>query len=106
MATAEAFVHSSLGSVFSSSCCCCQDATPGQPKLVKAFIEGPFGSPSIDLYGDRYKAFLLLSGGIGVTPVQSFFNHLMAQRARGRPVKLAHLVWSVRDRALVSNVLG
>ncbi|KAG2442457.1 hypothetical protein HXX76_002543 [Chlamydomonas incerta] len=83
-----------------------KDVTPGQPKMVKAFIEGPFGSPSIDLYGDRYKAFLMISGGIGVTPVQSFFNHLMAQRARGRPVRLAHLVWSVRDRALVSNVLG
>ncbi|KAG2448227.1 hypothetical protein HYH02_006812 [Chlamydomonas schloesseri] len=83
-----------------------KDAIPGQPKVVKAFIEGPFGSPSIDMYGSRFKAFLLVSGGIGVTPVQSFFNHLMAQRARGRPVKLAHLVWSVRDRALVSNVLG
>ncbi|KAG2442455.1 hypothetical protein HXX76_002541 [Chlamydomonas incerta] len=83
-----------------------KDVTPGQPKLVKAFIEGPFGSPAIDLYGDRYKAFLMISGGIGVTPVQSFFNHLMAQRARGRPVRLAHLVWSVRDRALISSVLG
>ena len=74
--------------------------------MVKAFIEGPFGSPAIDLYGERFKAFLLISGGIGVTPVQSFFNHLMAQRTRGRPVRLAHLVWSVRDRALMSNVLG
>ncbi|PNW85477.1 hypothetical protein CHLRE_03g188300v5 [Chlamydomonas reinhardtii] len=83
-----------------------KDVTPGQPKMVKAFIEGPFGSPSIDLYGERFKAFLLISGGIGVTPVQSFFNHLMAQRTRGRPVRLAHLVWSVRDRALMSNVLG
>eukprot|EP00198_Chlamydomonas_reinhardtii_P002520 XP_001691856.1 respiratory burst oxidase [Chlamydomonas reinhardtii] len=83
-----------------------KDVTPGQPKMVKAFIEGPFGSPAIDLYGERFKAFLLISGGIGVTPVQSFFNHLMAQRTRGRPVRLAHLVWSVRDRALVTSVLG
>ncbi|KAG2483535.1 hypothetical protein HYH03_017639 [Edaphochlamys debaryana] len=74
--------------------------------ITKAYIEGPFGSPSIDLYGSRYKAFLLISGGIGVTPVQSFFNHLMDQRKRGRPVRLAHLVWSVRDRAMVSNILG
>ncbi|KAG2498204.1 hypothetical protein HYH03_003957 [Edaphochlamys debaryana] len=82
------------------------EALGTQTWITKAFIEGPFGAPSIDLYGDRYKAFLLVSGGIGVTPVQSFFNHLMNQRKRGRPVRLAHLVWSVRDRAMVSNMLG
>lgn len=83
-----------------------KDATPGKPKEVKAFIEGPYGSPSVDLYGSTYKAFLLVSGGIGVTPMQSVFNHLLAQRARGRPVRVARLVWAVRDKAMIGAVAG
>lgn len=83
-----------------------KDMQPGVPKHVRAYIEGPFGTPSIDVYGERYKAFVMISGGIGVTPLQSWFNHLMNQRARGRPVKLAHLVWSVKDRVIVSGIKG
>ena len=32
-------------------------------------LEGPYGCPSIDIEGPRYKAFVLVAGGIGVTPI-------------------------------------
>lgn len=59
----------------------------GQPLLTKAFIEGPYGSAAVDSYGERHDMFLLVSGGIGVTPMQSVLNELLDQRARGRKIK-------------------
>jgi hypothetical protein len=43
-------------------------------------VEGPYGSPTIDLFTNKYKVYLLISGGIGVTPLQSVFNHLVSQQ--------------------------
>ena len=37
---------------------------------VPAYFEGPYGSPAADLLGSRHTLFLLISGGIGITPVQ------------------------------------
>ena len=34
-------------------------------KVVKIYIDGPYGAPIIDIDGDRYKMFILMSGGIG-----------------------------------------
>lgn len=33
---------------------CLQDITPGVPKRVRAFIEGPYGTPAVNLLGDRW----------------------------------------------------
>jgi len=41
----------------------------GSTKL-KAYIDGPYGEPSVDVEGSTYKCFLLVSGGIGITPMQ------------------------------------
>jgi hypothetical protein len=42
---------------------------------------------------------ILLSGGIGITPMQSIFNGLYNDvRAGGRPnLARAHFIWSVRE---------
>ena len=53
--------------------------------------------------GDRYQAVLLISGGIGITPIQAQFNELLLQASRGRPLKRLALVWSVRDRFMVDR---
>jgi predicted ferric reductase len=38
---------------------------------IEILIEGPYGNLSIDLESDtRYKMILLISGGIGITPLQ------------------------------------
>ena len=64
-----------------------QGSVSGQPMVTQAFIEGPYGSASADIYGSRHDLFLLISGGIGVTPMQSVMNDLVSQQQRGREVK-------------------
>ena len=53
---------------------------------VKAYIEGPYGEPSVNVEDLTYQNFLLISGGIGITPVQSIANELLEQFSRGRPI--------------------
>ncbi|MEW5314504.1 MAG: hypothetical protein WDW38_005999 [Sanguina aurantia] len=77
----------------------------GGPARVKVLVEGPYGSPRLDLHGSTYSMFLLISGGIGVTPMQSIFNDLLSQRARGRPISKLWFVWSVRQKHMLSSVL-
>eukprot|EP00798_Chlamydomonas_sp_ICE-L_P029008 gene29008-32199_t len=67
----------------------------GELVEVTAFIEGPYGSPSLDFCGERHTQFLLISGGIGVTPMQSVLNDLLSQHKRGRSLKL--IWWVVLD---------
>nr|WP_297330168.1 NADPH oxidase family protein [Pseudoalteromonas sp.] len=58
------------------------------PIDMTVFIDGPYGSPEVDIDGDKYKMFLLISGGIGITPLQSFCNQLVYEKdLEGRPVK-------------------
>lgn len=38
---------------------------------TKAYLCGPYGFPSIDIAGDYYKTFVLVGGGIGITPIIS-----------------------------------
>jgi ferredoxin-NADP reductase len=53
--------------------------------------------------GNRYKAVLLISGGIGITPIQALFNELLRQASEGRPLRRLALVWSVRDKYMVDR---
>ena len=61
-------------------------AKNGGPMKVKAYIEGPYGEPSVNVEDLTYQNFLLISGGIGITPVQSIANELLEQFSRGRPI--------------------
>ena len=70
-----------------------------------AFIDGPYGQPSVDVDGDKYKIFVFVSGGIGITPMQSICNDLVHQSLRGRPLKKIFFIWSVRDAFMVTSVL-
>ena len=70
-----------------------------------AYIDGPYGQPSVDVDGDRYKIFVFVSGGIGITPMQSICNDLVHQSLRGRPLKKVFFIWSVRDAFMVTSVL-
>jgi len=55
--------------------------------------------PQIDIESQKYSMFLLISGGIGVTPMQSLYNQLFNEHKRGRPLDLVWFVWSCRDQA-------
>eukprot|EP00607_Mallomonas_marina_P010876 CAMPEP_0182422080 /NCGR_PEP_ID=MMETSP1167-20130531/7674_1 /TAXON_ID=2988 /ORGANISM="Mallomonas Sp, Strain CCMP3275" /LENGTH=357 /DNA_ID=CAMNT_0024599823 /DNA_START=613 /DNA_END=1686 /DNA_ORIENTATION=- len=70
---------------------------------LKVLVEGPYGIPSIDLESPVYEVFLLIGGGIGVTPTQSIFCHLFNQHLK-KTRKLARVlfIWSVKDKAMVS----
>jgi len=81
-------------------------AGPEASTTLTAYIEGPHGDQQLDLWGPTHTCFLLICGGIGVTPLQSIASQLVEQHARGRPVEKVSLVWSVRDTDLVNAVLG
>lgn len=68
---------------------------------IRAYFEGPYGSPSVDMASDRYKLFLFVAGGIGVTPLLSMYNSLVCQHRRGRPMHKVWFVWAVRDGAIL-----
>lgn len=70
-----------------------------------AYIDGPYGQPSVDVDGDKYKIFVFISGGIGITPMQSICNDIIHQYKRGRPLKKVYFIWSVRDAFMVTSVL-
>lgn len=76
----------------------------GVTRDMQVYIEGPLGMPSVDVEGDTYKVFALISGGIGVTPLQSVYRELVEQAARGREIKKVLFIWSVRDRFLIDSV--
>lgn len=53
---------------------------------IRTYVEGPYGDCSVDIDSDAYSCFLVVSGGIGITPMQSITNELLAQRQRGRRI--------------------
>ncbi len=59
-----------------------QTLKPGE----KVYIDGPYGSFSMDRHPDAEK-FIFIPGGIGVTPVMSMLRS-MAERDDQRPIKL------------------
>lgn len=69
-------------------------------------VEGPFGTPSVDFeHHESSKVILLVTGGIGVTPAQSIFNHLIHEYCEeGRELRKCIYIWTVKDRAMISSV--
>lgn len=69
-------------------------------------VEGPFGISSVDFENTEIsKVILLVTGGIGVTPAQSHFNHLIHQYTNeGRNIRKCIYIWSVKDRAMISPI--
>ena len=78
----------------------------GEMRSVTVYIDGPYGAPCLDIDGKRYKLFMFVSGGIGITPMQSICNNILYQRRRGRDVRKVMFIWSVRDLFMVTSVLA
>ena len=66
---------------------------------VSFLMEGPYGKLMVELENqERYKMVLMISGGIGVTPMHSIANSLLYQRdTENREIKKMHFVWAVRS---------
>jgi len=76
---------------------------------ISILVEGPNGSPEIDFLSDgpnnRYKSVLLISGGIGITPIQSICNQLVYEHSKGlRDIDRIRLVWTERDPVLMQGL--
>jgi predicted ferric reductase len=67
---------------------------------LAAHVDGPYGSPSADVFGSRFA--VLVGAGIGVTPFASILESIVlrANGTGGRPATLerAHFFWLNRDR--------
>eukprot|EP01064_Diplonema_japonicum_P006163 TRINITY_DN140_c0_g1_i13.p1 TRINITY_DN140_c0_g1~~TRINITY_DN140_c0_g1_i13.p1 ORF type:complete len:463 (+),score=113.32 TRINITY_DN140_c0_g1_i13:49-1437(+) len=72
-----------------------KDSKPGQQH--KVLVDGAYGNTSIDIDSDKYKHFLFVAGGIGITPMRSIATAIAEQGRRGRSVQLLETHWSVRD---------
>lgn len=74
--------------------------------LVRAWVTGPFGAPSVQLH--HAKHFVLIAGGVGITPIASLHQSLATgvplQPRHTKPVKVRTLttVWAVRDLGLAA----
>mmetsp|Transcript_33511 Transcript_33511/g.39031 ORF Transcript_33511/g.39031 Transcript_33511/m.39031 type:complete len:602 (+) Transcript_33511:551-2356(+) len=75
-------------------------------KEISVWLEGPYGSLGVDLTGDRYKMVMFLSGGIGVTPMQSVCNQMMYEHEWGerRGLKKIWFIWTARDPKIMENM--
>ena len=40
-----------------------------ETRETEVYIDGPYGNSIVDIDGDKYKMFLMVSGGIGITPL-------------------------------------
>ena len=63
---------------------------------IKVFINGPYGMPTVH-YQHDYHLFMMISGGIGVTPLQSITSDLLSNTRDGRIIQKIMFIWSVRD---------
>lgn len=74
----------------------------------RAWVEGPYGAPMVDVHGDAYKMVLLVGGGMGATPMLSFAGHLLEQSKRGRDIHGVSFVWALKasNAAEMTGIVG
>ncbi|EGR32640.1 hypothetical protein IMG5_075770 [Ichthyophthirius multifiliis] len=77
----------------------------GKPNKEKGFLDGPYGSHSINIHGHKYQHFVCVSGGIGVTPILSTAKEILHEIKKGRIVKSLYFIWSGRDVSIIQNLL-
>lgn len=74
-------------------------------KRISILLEGPYGSLSVDLTSQRYKMIMLVSGGIGVTPMQSIAHQLMHEQEMGlRDLNELRFLWTARDPQVMEKM--
>ncbi|MEO8797866.1 MAG: NADPH oxidase family protein, partial [Polyangiaceae bacterium] len=74
-----------------------QKSEEASPVPLRAFIDGPYGSPSAHIF--RAKYVVLIGAGIGVTPFASVLESLVLRSHDGRPApEKVHFFWLNRDQ--------
>lgn len=75
-------------------------------KKFSIFIDGPYGSPSIDIETPNKSIFLFVSGGIGVTPMRSIANDILNQASRGRKIERVVFYWAIRETSSIKSIIS
>lgn len=73
---------------------------------VNVYFSGPYSFPCMDLYSDYYKSFILIGGGIGVTPIISVTKSLLEQKRKGRPITKLMLLWTTREKDHYEDIMS
>jgi NAD(P)H-flavin reductase len=68
---------------------------------VTAFINGPYGIPTVDVENRKIKYLILIAGGIGMNFIKPYIHHFLTQVKRGRKIKMIKVFWSVRETELL-----
>ena len=74
-------------------------------KPMIAFLEGPYGIPSINFESECYRIIVLISGGIGVTPNQAICNDLIEAHSKGKAMLKIVFIWVVKDLRIVHAMI-
>ncbi len=65
---------------------------------INIWVHGPIGSIALDwMNSNKYQVFVLIGGGVGVTPLISFYRHLAHLNHDGKPLAKVLLVYSTRS---------
>lgn len=73
--------------------------------LALSLLLGPYGLPTIDLTSGYYKVYILVAGGIGITPLKSIYNNLINKYQKNpNYLKKCIFIWSVKDHSLISSM--
>ena len=73
---------------------------------ISFLVEGPYGNLSVDLLAiDRkYHHVMLFGGGIGVTPMESIYDHLLSEVHAGRQdLRRIKFVWVERESTFANQ---
>jgi len=68
---------------------------------LPVYVDGPYGAPGVDIDGPRHRHFLLISAGVGATPLLGVASDLQNQAKRGRPIAAVNFVWSGKTLAML-----
>eukprot|EP00058_Branchiostoma_floridae_P002586 XP_002588074.1 hypothetical protein BRAFLDRAFT_83074 [Branchiostoma floridae] len=67
----------------------------GQTRVYRLYVDGPFGSPSENVF--HYDVSLCIAGGIGITPFASVLNHLLNEGTKSSRLRRLYLVWVCKN---------
>mmetsp|Transcript_14500 Transcript_14500/g.27116 ORF Transcript_14500/g.27116 Transcript_14500/m.27116 type:complete len:558 (+) Transcript_14500:142-1815(+) len=71
---------------------------------LEVMLDGPYGNMQVDVQDPQYEVFVLISGGIGITPNQSLYNSLASEAETGRQLRKVLFLWSVKDKAIINTM--
>lgn len=74
------------------------DEAAGEVEPLAVYVDGPYGSPTANLYDAEFAVFI--GAGIGVTPFASVLESLVLRAGARRPAKLkrVHFFWLNRSQ--------